>query len=120
MKRFIKNIAMDAFVIWPLIYFGLFMQIDYAYNVALALFWFISIGGIITSFAHLSSEDLLKKQIERYKPQLWIHRKYQIITSTAEIVAMFAFGYFWLGGFYLVATLFIWSAKSKIEEEAKQ
>ncbi|MDU7405647.1 MAG: hypothetical protein E7L15_17545 [Citrobacter portucalensis] len=119
MKRFIKNIAMDAFVIWPLIYFGLFMQMEYVYNVALALLWFISVGGIIGSMGQLVSEEMTRKAVERHKPQLWIHRKYQIITSTAEIAAMFAFGYFWLGGFYLVATLFIWSAKSKIEEEAK-
>lgn len=119
MKRFIKNIAMDAFVIWPLIYFGLFMQVEYAYNVALAFFWFISIGGIIGSMGQICSDDMMKKAIERHKPQMWLHKKYQVITSVAEIAAMFAFGYFWLGGFYLVATLFIWSAKSKIEEEAK-
>ena len=119
MKRFIKNVAIDAFILWPLIYFGLFMQIDYAYNVALALFWFLSIGGIIGSMGQLSSDDLMAKARKRHKPRLWIHKKYQAVTTVAEIAAMFAFGYFWLGGFYLVASIFIWSAKDKIEEEAK-
>lgn len=119
MKRFIKNIAIDAIVIWPLIYFGLFLQIDYVYNVALALFWFLSIGGIIGSMGQLVSDDVRKKVIARYEQKLWVHRKYQIITTTAEITAIFALGYFWLGGFYLVAALFGWSAKTKIEEEIK-
>lgn len=119
MKRFLKNIAWDIFLIWPLIYLGLFMQIDYAYNMAMAFFWFISIGGLIGGLATICSKEMLQKAIEKHKHPLWIHKKYQAITTALELAAMFAFGYFWLGGFYLVATLFIWSAKSKIEEEAK-
>lgn len=115
-SRFLKNIAIDLLIVWPLLYFGLFLQAEYAYNLALAFFWFFGVGGIIGATGQICSDDLLKKAIAKHKPQLWVHRKYQIITSAAEIAAIFAMGYFWLGGFYLVATIFIWSAKSKVEE----
>lgn len=38
MKRLLKNIAWDILLMWPLIYFGLFMQNVYAYNMAAAFF----------------------------------------------------------------------------------
>lgn len=120
MKRFIKNVAIDAFILWPLIYFGLFMQNVYAYNMAVAFFWFMSIASIIASVGLLSSKDLLDKSVARYKKPLWIHHKYQVVTTFCEIAVMFALGYFWLGGFYLTATLFRTAAKEKVEEEASK
>lgn len=118
MKRFIKNVAIDAFILWPLIYLGLFMQNVYAYNMAMAFFWFMSIASIIASVGLLSSKDLLDKSVARYKKPLWIHHKYQVVTTFFEIAVMFALGYFWLGGFYLAAALFRAAAKDKVAEEA--
>lgn len=122
MKRLLKNIAWDIFLTWPLIYFGLFMQNVYAYNMAMAFFWFISIGGIIVAISTIASGDIggemMKKAVDRYKKPLWIHHKYQVVTTFCEIAAMFALGYFWLGGFYLTATLFRAAAKEKVAEEA--
>jgi hypothetical protein len=118
MKRLLRNIAWDIFLTWPLIYFGLFMQNVYAYNMAVALFWFMSIASIIASVGLLSRKDLLDKSVARYKKPLWIHHKYQVVTTFCEIAAMFALGYFWLGGFYLTATLLRAAAKEKVIEEA--
>lgn len=119
MKRFLKNIAADILLVWPLIYFGLFMQNVYAYNMAMALFWFMSIGSIIASIS-LSNKEVLAKSVARYKKPLWIHRKYQGVTTFLEIAAMFALGYFWLGGFYLAASLFRMAANDKVAEEAEK
>lgn len=118
MKRLLRNIAWDIFLTWPLIYFGLFMQNVYAYNMAMAFFWFISIGCIIIAISTISSDDLLQKAVAKYKKPLWIHHKYQVVTTFCEIAVMFALGYFWLGGFYLAATLFRAAAKEKVAEEA--
>lgn len=118
MKRFLKNIAGDIFLTCPLIYFGLFMQNTYAYNMAMAFFWFISIGGIIVAISTIASGEMLKKAVARYKKPLWIHHKYQVVTTFCEIAVMFALGYFWIGGFYLAATLFRAAAKDKVAEEA--
>lgn len=117
MKRLLKNIAWDLFLLWPLIVFGLALQLDYIYNVAIAFFWFISVAGMIGAFSTLASDDLLKKAIKRYKPKTWLHKKYSLVTTIAEIVAMFALGYFWLGGFYLVATIFTYAANDKVKEK---
>lgn len=118
MKRFIKNVAIDAFILWPLIYFGLFMQNVYAYNMAMAFFWFISIGGIIVAISTIASGEMLKKAVARYKKPLRIHRKYQAVTSFGEVALMFALGYFWLGGFYAAAVIFVMAMKEKVAEEA--
>lgn len=118
MSRLLKNIAWDIFLTWPLIYFGLFMQNVYAYNMAMAFFWFMSIASIIASVGLLSSKDLLDKSVARYKKPLWIHHKYQAITSFCEIAAMFALGYFWLGGFYAASVIFMMAMKEKVAEEA--
>ena len=122
MNRLLKNIAWDIFLTWPLIYFGLLMQNVYAYNMAMAFFWFISIGGIIAAISTIASGDIggemMKKAVARYKKPLWIHHKYQVVTTFCEIAAMFALGYFWLGGFYLTATLFRAAANDKVAEEA--
>lgn len=117
MKRLLKNIAWDIFLTWPLIYFGLFMQNVYAYNMAMAFFWFISVGGIIVSISTIASNDMLQKAVARYKKPLWIHHKYQVVTTFCEISVMFALGYFWLGGVYLAATLFRAAAEEKVAEE---
>lgn len=117
MNRLLKNIALDIFLTWPLIYFGLFMQNVHAYNMAMAFFWFMLIASIIASVGILSSKDLLDKSVARYKKPLWIHHKYQVVTTFCEIAVMFALGYFWLGGFYLAATLFRAAAKEKVAEE---
>lgn len=118
MKRLLKNIAWDIFLTWPLIYFGLFMQNVYAYNMAMAFFWFISIGGIIVAISTIASGEMLKKAVDRYKKPLWIHRKYQAVTSFGEVALMFALGYFWLGGFYATAVIFMMAMKEKVAEEA--
>lgn len=118
MKRFLKNIAVDILLVWPLIYFGLFMQNVYAYNMAVALFWFISIGGIIVAISTIASDEMLQKAVARYKKPLWIHKKYGAITSFCEIAAMFAMGYFWLGGFYAAAIILMMAMKEKVAEEA--
>lgn len=118
MKRLMRNIALDIFLTWPLIYFGLFMQNVYAYNMAVAFFWFIGIGGIITAISTITSDEMLQKAVARYKKPLWVHKKYGAITSFCEIAAMFAMGYFWLGGFYLTAALFRAAANDKVAEEA--
>lgn len=120
MKRLLKNIAWDIFLTWPLIYFGLFMQNVYAYNMAVAFFWFLSIASIIAAIILLSSKEALAKSVARYKKPLWIHRKYQGVTTFLEIAAMFALGYFWLGGFYLAASLFRMAANDKVAEEAEK
>ena len=119
MKRLLKNIAWDAILTWPLIYFGLFLHVSYAYNLAVAFFWMVSIAHLLIAACVLGSDEFLSKARIKRTPPLWLHRKYQAISSAAEIAIMFAFGYFWLGGFYLVATIFMWAAKSKIEEELK-
>lgn len=118
MKRLLKNIAWDIFLTWPLIYFGLFMQNVYAYNMAMAFFWFISIGGIIVAISTIASGEMLKKAVDRYKKPLWIHKKYGAVTSFCEVAAMFAMGYFWLGGFYAAAVIFMMAMKEKVAEEA--
>lgn len=118
MKRLLRNIAWDILLIWPLIYFGLFMQNAYAYNMAVAFFWFISIGGIIIAISTISSDDLLQKAVAKYKKPLWIHKKYGAITSFCEVAAMFAMGYFCLGGFYAAAVIFVMAMKEKVAEEA--
>lgn len=118
MKRLLKNIALDIFLTWPLIYFGLFMQNVYAYNIAMAFFWFAGIGGIIVAISTIASGELLQKEAAKYKKPLWIHHKYQVVTTFCEIAVMFALGYFWLGGFYLIATLFRAAANDKVTEEA--
>lgn len=118
MNRLLKNIAWDIFLIWPLIYFGLFMQNVYAYNMAVAFFWFISIGGIIVAISTIASGDMLQKAVARYKKPLWIHRKYQAVTSFCEIAVMFALGHFWLGGFYAAAVILMMVMKEKVAEEA--
>lgn len=120
MKRFLRNIAWDIFLTWPLIYFGLFMQNVYAYNMAMAFFWFMSIGSIIAAIILICSKEALEKSVARYKKPLWVHRKYQGVTTFLEIAAMFALGYFWLGGFYLVASLFRMAADDKVAEEAEK
>lgn len=118
MKRLLKNIAWDVFLTWPLIYFGLFMQNAYAYNMAMAFFWFISIGGIIVSISTIASNDMLQKAVARYKKPLWIQRKYQAVTSFGEVALMFALGYFWLGGFYVASVILMMAMKEKVAEEA--
>lgn len=118
MKIFIKNVAIDAFILWPLIYFGLFMQNVYAYNMAMAFFWFISIGGIIVAISTIASGELLQKEVAKYKKLLWIHKKYGAVTSFCEVAAMFAMGYFWLGGFYTASVIFVMAMKEKVAEEA--
>ena len=118
MSRLLKTIAWDIFLTWPLIYFGLFMQNVYAYNMAMAFFWFIGIGGIIAAISTIASDEMLKKAADRYKKPLWIHHKYQVVTTFCEMAVMFSLGYFWLGGFYLAATLFHAAAKDKVAEEA--
>jgi hypothetical protein len=118
MKRLLRNIAWDIFLTWPLIYFGLFMQNVYAYNMAVAFFWFMSIASIIASVGLLSSKDLLDKSVARYKKPLWIHHKYQVVTTFCEIAAMVALGYFWLGGFYAASVIFMMAMKEKVAEEA--
>lgn len=117
MKRLIKNVAWDLFLLWPLIVFGLALQLDYIYNIAIAFFWFISIGGIIGAFAYLASDELLKGVVKKYKPKTWLHKKYSLVTTITEIVVIFALGYFWLGGFYLVATIFTYAVNDKIKEK---
>ena len=117
MSRPLKNIAWDTLLVWSLIYFGLFMQNVYAYNMAVAFFWFISIGGIIAAISIITSDEMLQKAVARYKKPLWIHHKYQVVTTFCEIAVMFALGYFWLGGFYLTATLFRAAANDKVTEE---
>lgn len=119
MKAFIKRIATDTLLIWPLIYFGLYAQMDYIYNIAVAFFWFISIFGIIGGAAEIVSDEIHQKAIDSYKPSSWFMRKYGIVVIIAEIAAIFALGYFWLGGFFLAATIIVRVSKSKIEEEAK-
>ena len=118
MSRLLKNIAWDIFLTWPLIYFGLFMQNVYAYNMAVAFFWFISIGGIIVAISTITSGELLQKAVAIYKKPLWVHKKYGAIASFCEIAAMFAMGYFWLGGFYAAAVIFMMAMKEKVAEEA--
>lgn len=118
MKRLLRNIAWDIFLTWPLIYFGLFMKNVYAYNMAMAFFWLMSIASIIASVGLLSSKDLLDKSVARYKKPLWIHKKYGAITSFCEIAVMFALGYFWLGGFYATAVIFMMAMKEKVAGEA--
>ena len=118
MNRLLKNIAWDIFLIWPLIYFGLFMQNVYAYNMAMAFFWFISIGGAIGAISTIASNDILQKAVARYKKPLWIHREYHAVTSFCEIAVMFALGYFWLGGFYAAAVILMMVMKEKVAEEA--
>lgn len=118
MKRLLKNIAWDIFLTWPLIYFGLFMQNVYAYNMAMAFFWFIGIGGIIAAISIIASDETLKKAAARYKKPLLVHRKYQAVTSFGEVALMFALGYFWLGGFYAASVIFMMAMKEKVAEEA--
>lgn len=120
MSRLLKNIAWDIFLTWPLIYFGLFMQNVYAYNMAVAFFWFISIGGIIAAISTIASDEMLKKAAARYKKPLWVHKKYGAITSFCEIAAMFAMGYFWLGGFYATSVILMMAMKEKVAEEAEK
>lgn len=119
MNRLLKNIAWDIFLMWPLIYFGLFMQNVYAYNMAVAFFWFISIGGIIVAISTITSDEMLQKAVARYKKPLWIHKKYGEVTSFCEVAAMFAMGYFWLGGFYAAAVILMMAMKEKVAEEAQ-
>lgn len=114
MKRFLKNIAWDIFLVWPLIYFGLFMQNVYAYNMAMAFFWFISVGGFVVAISTISSGEMLQKAVAGYKKPLWIHKKYGAITSFCEVAVMFALGYFWLGGFYAAAVIFVMAMKEKV------
>lgn len=118
MKRLLKNIAQDILLTWPLIYFGLFMQNVYAYNMAMAFFWFISIGGVIASINTIASDDMLQKAVARYKKPSWIHRKYQVVSSFCEIAAIFALGYFWIGGFYATSVIFMMAMREKVAEEA--
>lgn len=120
MKRFLKNITVDILLVWPLIYFGLFMQNVHAYNMAMAFFWFISIGGIIVAISTIASDDLLQKAVAKYKKPLWIHKKYGAITSFCEVAVMFALGYFWLGGFCAAAVIFVMEMKEKVAEEAEK
>lgn len=124
MNYLLKNIAWDIFLMWPLIYFGLFMQNVYAYNMVMAFFWFISIGGIIVAISTTASGDIggemMKKAVARYKKPLWIHRKYHAVTSFCEITVMFALGYFWLGGFYAASVIFMMAMKEKVAEEAEK
>lgn len=118
MNRLLKNIAWDIFLTWPLIYFGLFMQNVYAYNMAMAFFWLASIIGIIAAISTIASGEILQKAAARYKKPLWIHKKYGAITSFCEIATMFALGYFWLGGFYAAAVILMMAMKEKVAEEA--
>lgn len=120
MSKLLKNVLCDIFIVWPLIYFGLFLHIDYVYNIALALMWCASVSGIFLMPVVICSKDLrIKLASERKNKKLWIHKKYQIVTSIAEVTAVFALGYFWLGGFYLAAQVFTWIAYQAIEEEIK-
>lgn len=117
MGRFTRNVLQDALIVWPLIYFGLYLQMEYVYNLAVAFFWVMNTLAIVAGLGIICSEGLRKKKDGApIKPRMWIHRKYSAITAIAEIAAMFALGYFFLASYAIIAALILAGAYSKIEE----
>lgn len=119
MKRTIKVMAIDLLIFLPLIYFGLFKQVDVMLNVALALLWFISIAGIAVGIFHGMNDAERKKEASKWKSAPTSLRAYRKFSAVARVVAIFAAGYFWLGGFFLASTILMWANRITTKEESK-
>ena len=119
MKRTIKVMAIDLLIFLPLIYFGLFKQVDAMLNVALAFLWFVSIGGIIVGIFRGANDAERQKEMAEWKSAPASARAYRKFSAVARVVAIFAAGYFWLGGFFLVSTIFMWANRITTKEELK-
>ncbi len=118
MWRFMRNVIQDAILVWPLIYFGLYLQMDYVYNLSLAFFWVNSALTFMAACAIISSDKFrIKKDGTPIKKRIWIHCKYHALTVIAELAAIYALGHFVLGTFMLISSLTLMAAYSKIEED---
>lgn len=119
MKRTLKVMTIDLLVFLPLIYFGLFMDVDWVRNIALGLLWFISVGGIVSGLVTSAKSDERQKAITEWQKTPAAARAYRKFSAIARVVAIFAAGYFWLGGFFLVSTLCVWANRITTKEESK-
>lgn len=119
MKRTLKVMAIDLLVFLPLIYLGLFMGIDWVRNIALGLLWFVSIGGIIAGLVTSAKSDERQKAVAEWQEAPAAARAYRKFSAVARVVAIFAAGYFWLGGFFLASTLCTWANRITTKEESK-
>ena len=119
MKRTLKVMAIDLLVFLPLIYFGLLLKVEWANNVALGFLWFVSIGGIIAGLVISSKSIERQKAADEWRATPAAARAYRKLSAVARVVAIFAAGYFWLGGFFLVSTIFMWANRITTKEESK-
>lgn len=102
MFKFGKLVAQDL-LLWTMIYFGLYLHVDWVENITIAYIWFIT---VLLCIAGLMSQN--KQLIESMKKKgrrLWIHKQWVRVTCVAECAALFALGYFWMGSFYVVGCL---------------
>src|SRR5476649_2362965 len=96
-KRFAKNIALDVFILWPLIFFGIILQLDYVSNIAIGYLWVMVIISLLMIFMFSDKRFEERAKTNKYIKRSTAHRYYQNVTTLLEIAAIFAVGRFWLG-----------------------
>lgn len=114
MLRFLKLVLQDA-ALWLMIYFGLYLHIEWVENVAIAYIWFIIAMLWIAGF--MSQNKQLVESMKKKDRRLWIHKQWVRITCVAECAALFALGYFWMGAFYVIGCLLAQALYNEVEKK---
>lgn len=98
--KFIKHAFADL-ALWALIYFGLFVQVEYVEAAALFVLWVVSALAVLCSFVMKEIvRDLDTRKALKKSPA---HKRYAMVSTFLESVAIAASGHFVLAAVYLFA-----------------
>jgi len=114
MLRFFRAVAQDL-LLWAIIYFGLYLHIEWVENIAIAYIWFIIAMLCIAGL--MSQNKQLVESIKKKGRRLWIHKQWVRVTCVAECAVIFALGYFWMGAFYVIGCLLAQALYNEVEKE---
>lgn len=99
MKRFLKNLATDLFIFWPIIAFAV-MGNEYAENALSFIGVFFLVIYVLALFA---VEDIAKKKVEKGEPlKAKYHNWYSIITTSLEIIVIAGMGWYWVASGFAI------------------
>lgn len=110
MNRFLKNLASDLFIFWPIIGFAV-MGNEYAENA-------LSFIGVLFLIIYVMSlfvvDDIAKKKIEKGEPLKAVYHKwYSIITTILETLVIASMGWYWVAAGFAIGLAVVMMVNDK-------
>lgn len=117
-KRFMKNICMDVFVLWPALYFAV-LGTGKAQFMGENIVGFLGVFSLVCAIIILCvSKDLVKKSAEsdKYQPATKLNMIYGAVTTVVEVLVIASMGWY----FSAVGFFFMWLVSSQFHDDVKK